>query len=102
MIRRPPRSTLFPYTTLFRSRRRDRRDRRQQHHDRGVDAPALPGNDDVARPLGEPHRAEREQRDDDEINEDADHCGAGFGWDSVETELDVTGFTNSHANRSLL
>src|SRR5260221_10037774 len=24
MIRRPPRSTLFPYTTLFRSRRRDR------------------------------------------------------------------------------
>src|SRR5438874_9874210 len=28
MIRRPPRSTLFPYTTLFRSRRRgDRRHR---------------------------------------------------------------------------
>src|SRR2546422_4212553 len=27
MIRRPPRSTLFPYTTLFRSRRRVR------HHD---------------------------------------------------------------------
>src|SRR5256885_13102942 len=26
MIRRPPRSTLFPYTTLFRSERR-------QHHD---------------------------------------------------------------------
>src|SRR3989475_11280109 len=25
MIRRPPRSTLFPYTTLFRSRRRDAR-----------------------------------------------------------------------------
>src|SRR2546422_2903685 len=26
MIRRPPRSTLFPYTTLFRSRKRSRRD----------------------------------------------------------------------------
>src|SRR2546422_1796116 len=26
MIRRPPRSTLFPYTTLFRSRRRRERD----------------------------------------------------------------------------
>src|SRR3712207_8009236 len=25
MIRRPPRSTLFPYTTLFRSRREQRR-----------------------------------------------------------------------------
>src|SRR3712207_7911317 len=28
MIRRPPRSTLFPYTTLFRSRRRRRNDER--------------------------------------------------------------------------
>src|SRR6266581_5356640 len=27
MIRRPPRSTLFPYTTLFRPRRRGRRPR---------------------------------------------------------------------------
>src|SRR5256885_7830305 len=27
MIRRPPRSTLFPYTTLFRSRDHDVRDR---------------------------------------------------------------------------
>src|SRR2546426_1704149 len=27
MIRRPPRSTLFPYTTLFRSPRQDRYDR---------------------------------------------------------------------------
>src|SRR2546425_5371183 len=38
MIRRPPRSTLFPYTTLFRSHRHVReldaeRDRRQQHPD---------------------------------------------------------------------
>src|SRR3712207_7364459 len=29
MIRRPPRSTLFPYTTLFRSRGRPGRTRRQ-------------------------------------------------------------------------
>src|SRR5258708_20178190 len=28
MIRRPPRSTLFPYTTLFRSVRNDRREQR--------------------------------------------------------------------------
>src|SRR2546422_2755447 len=26
MIRRPPRSTLFPYTTLFRSRKTEKRD----------------------------------------------------------------------------
>src|SRR5437867_6439275 len=31
MIRRPPRSTLFPYTTLFRSRRRRRRTPARSH-----------------------------------------------------------------------
>src|SRR3712207_8248227 len=31
MIRRPPRSTLFPYTTLFRSVARDRDIRRVRH-----------------------------------------------------------------------
>src|SRR3712207_8747092 len=30
MIRRPPRSTLFPYTTLFRSRRRARDEHRHR------------------------------------------------------------------------
>src|SRR5690349_22268962 len=39
MIRRPPRSTLFPYTTLFRSPVDQRRRRRQQHHDRRLDQP---------------------------------------------------------------
>src|SRR5688572_31687546 len=40
MIRRPPRSTLFPYTTLFRSAvdRGDDRDRqREQRLDQGVE-----------------------------------------------------------------
>src|SRR5258708_30805908 len=31
MIRRPPRSTLFPYTTLFRSRDQGERDDRADH-----------------------------------------------------------------------
>src|SRR5688572_31801140 len=35
MIRRPPRSTLFPYTTLFRSRRVGH-PRREQRQDAGV------------------------------------------------------------------
>src|SRR2546425_2008831 len=35
MIRRPPRSTLFPYTTLFRSRRPERARRRGARRRRG-------------------------------------------------------------------
>src|SRR5258707_7814932 len=38
MIRRPPRSTLFPYTTFFRSRAR-RQDRGRQRRRRTVAAP---------------------------------------------------------------
>src|SRR3989442_4638617 len=40
MIRRPPRSTLFPYTTLFRSRARRRQPRRVS---RGGQAPERAG-----------------------------------------------------------
>src|SRR3712207_7441367 len=57
MIRRPPRSTLFPYTTLFRSLR-DRPAARRG----GAGAPRarlLPGRDEKLRPrpdLPAPHR----------------------------------------------
>src|SRR5258707_7496726 len=34
MIRRPPRSTLFPYTTLFRSLRRSREERSRRGQER--------------------------------------------------------------------
>src|SRR5256885_5395185 len=40
MIRRPPRSTLFPYTTLFRSLLRSRH-ALAGHHPHGGPAPAL-------------------------------------------------------------
>src|SRR2546430_10067739 len=45
MIRRPPRSTLFPYTTLFRSdqRRPGARRNAPQDQDRGDREPAHPG-----------------------------------------------------------
>src|SRR2546426_1650384 len=45
MIRRPPRSTLFPYTTLFRSRQslhRDRDLRRRGDHAFGTDLAFVP------------------------------------------------------------
>src|SRR5438093_12038869 len=43
MMRPPPRSTLFPYTTLFRSAERDRRGRDRRSQAGGFQATALPG-----------------------------------------------------------
>src|SRR6266513_4879659 len=42
MIRRPPRSTLFPYTTLFRSARRDPRSARHRPRSARAGAPRPP------------------------------------------------------------
>src|SRR3712207_7303737 len=60
MIRRPPRSTLFPYTTLFRSRPapdRDRRRRPQRPADAGRAAPEGGLGELLPRPL-DPARSE--------------------------------------------
>src|SRR5256885_2735596 len=53
MIRRPPRSTLFPYTTLFRSRRGDR-GRFREGRDRGAGA----GSEPPRAPRSEEHTSE--------------------------------------------
>src|SRR5690349_23149559 len=63
MIRRPPRSTLFPYTTLFRSRRPGHRRRRAGHRgDRPRPVPARPGH--PRRPRSEEHTSELQSRRD--------------------------------------
>src|SRR5436190_4367177 len=59
MLRRPPRSTLFPYTTLFRSEcpgrevREPRRDSRRDAHDQE------PARDRAASRIVEDRRADR-------------------------------------------
>src|SRR2546427_6057249 len=50
MIRRPPRSTLFPYTTLFRSHRPPAR--RPPAHPGSRRGPAAPRHRDPAQPRG--------------------------------------------------
>src|SRR2546427_5658816 len=82
MIRRPPRSTLFPYTTLFRSSRRVRAagDREQI-----VDAA-------VRRPVGvlhEPRLAHRPFR--------RDERGNGVGRDRKSTRLNSSHSQISYA-----
>src|SRR3712207_7549188 len=68
MIRRPPRSTLFPYTTLFRSWKRSERvvrevSQRASHDERRLDVPH-PGMDEGARlhPRSEEHTSELQSR----------------------------------------
>src|SRR3712207_7487636 len=70
MIRRPPRSTLFPYTTLFRSRRRRRR-RRGWSGRLGARGPSRAdrGSADAAREL---HAADDHGDRADQAEEDAE------------------------------
>src|SRR5256885_9254201 len=56
MIRRPPRSTLFPYTTLFRSLLRDRWPTRSRP--RRLRPEAVVRADDAAAPRSEEHTSE--------------------------------------------
>src|SRR3712207_8507727 len=75
MIRRPPRSTLFPYTTLFRSRPPglDRRDGRRHeraggtaHERRHHQRPPRPAEQDQAGSLS-PVRPGRSEKDTSEL-----------------------------------
>src|SRR5258708_21331702 len=68
MIRRPPRSTLFPYTTLFRSHRGRRALRRLRHRDQGAEGQHR-GAEPPARPVqGAAGGAAREDRKSTRLN----------------------------------
>src|SRR5687767_15258974 len=60
MIRRPPRSTLFPYTTLFRSIRTGTTSERQRHGDEGSadDSPPVHGRNSATGGRSEEHTSE--------------------------------------------
>src|SRR5687768_17767258 len=59
MIRRPPRSTLFPYTTLFRSeRRRARSDQVRQSGHAAATAQSVPLSRRAECRLAQPRRSE--------------------------------------------
>src|SRR5687767_15390518 len=56
MIRRPPRSTLFPYTTLFRSRVHAERPRGEHPDGRADRDPRLPRGPRARAQIGAPER----------------------------------------------
>src|SRR3712207_7033200 len=69
MIRRPPRSTLFPYTTLFRSRDRHHHPVRggQQGGDDELRVPGHPGADHVG--VDDDEVADRPRRSEEHTSE---------------------------------
>src|SRR3712207_8723766 len=83
MIRRPPRSTLFPYTTLFRSRGGVTQADGAQRGER---------TDGASRDAGEP---QEDQRGDDERAGAGAGSGGGGAGDRKSTRLN-----SSHANIS--
>src|ERR1039457_7347731 len=92
MIRRPPRSTLFPYTTLFRSmqerggdheRRRDRRGRDDRLR-RDVCPPAEPA--EAARQLAVLAEGVREPREAQDRRRHSGEQDQGTGDPHVELE----------------
>src|SRR3712207_8591793 len=62
MIRRPPRSTLFPYTTLFRSRSRRRRGDGPDVGGDGVTAATPSTSNTHPTPRSEEHTSELQSR----------------------------------------
>src|SRR3712207_8838876 len=72
MIRRPPRSTLFPYTTLFRSDGGRETGGRVDPHDRGVGA--RPGHLMV----GDPARQRVEHRDRKSTRLNSSHANISY------------------------
>src|SRR3712207_8556704 len=94
MIRRPPRSTLFPYTTLFRSRGDGHRDEQHEPRDRS-DHPRIAG--DEALDLGGERDAvaERVARGDERrVREQQPEA------DRTDEDRKSTRLNSSHANIS--
>src|SRR3712207_8917614 len=76
MIRRPPRSTLFPYTTLFRSKaaRMNRVNRDTRRHEFAVEA----GGQHVLRRLADAHGIGNAQVDRKSTRLDSSHANISY------------------------
>src|SRR3712207_6937931 len=83
MIRRPPRSTLFPYTTLFRSRLEP--DPGRGGLEEGIDPPPLGPHPPPDIPAGVADRAHRR------------HDLEQFGLDRKSTRLNSSQANNSYS-----
>src|SRR2546426_9068933 len=100
MIRRPPRSTLFPYTTLFRSGPRRERVERPAVRDPERGHPAVDGGDRKSTRLNSSHlvisyavfclkKKKNKSPNNDEHNEPPNHTPHGVSTTRVSDSLAV-------------
>src|SRR5689334_23488876 len=95
MLRRPPRSTLFPYTTLFRSRRRQLDGRLQEVEEDCARAPQLGL---VQAPLADEDRRRRpEDHDGALLTHVLDACRGRRRQDRKSTRLNSSHSSISYA-----
>src|SRR3712207_7649299 len=96
MIRRPPRSTLFPYTTLFRSKG-EARGGRQEHPRRAreMGAAVVGAGERAAAQKGQRGRRERGREREGQERRHSDHGRQASAGDRKSTRLN-----SSHANIS--
>src|SRR3712207_8120174 len=92
MIRRPPRSTLFPYTTLFRSRAAHQRHR--DHH--ALPEPAR----ELVRVLSEPHARRGDPNPPEQLRRPVERGPAGNAAVPAQEDRKSTRLNSSHANIS--
>src|SRR3712207_8085178 len=92
MIRRPPRSTLFPYTTLFRSEVRGDEQQERECSPIGAEDPCTPPER-----AGAVHVAERHVRRARELEEVVGHHGVHL---LPDRDRKSTRLNSSHANIS--
>src|SRR5437899_7674898 len=90
MHRRPPRSTLFPYTTLFRSRLEDVRRRRDLHDLDPADADAPLVGDDLHLLL---HVGSRSDRKSTRLN--SSHLGISYAVFCLKKKKELENGTQS-------
>src|SRR5256885_13182433 len=95
MIRRPPRSTLFPYTTLFRSQHRGI-ERRLNADDLDLGGERLGGDGDAR---DQPAAADRhdDRLEVGEVGEELERCGALPREDRKSTRLNSSHLVISYA-----
>src|SRR3712207_7738300 len=95
MIRRPPRSTLFPYTTLFRSDRHARRDLRLVRRRRGV-LPAARRRLGARRPAAWGPRGARPDRDRKSTRLNSSHANISYAVFCLKKKKNTKHAENTH------